>query len=392
MTAPALPTEFRGFPRRGGRPGIRNHLTILSVCGLNAPGARKLKAALPGAVLVSSMYGRGQLGADRTFHKGMLEGFGCHPNSGAAIVLAPDRGLRERFQSAVEASGRPCTGFSLQEAEEDGEALLAAATGAGRELLQELAGEPRSPCPVSGLALALECGHSDASSGIVANPLAGDLTDLLVAAGGTAVFSETLEWTGTEQSLYARCRTPATKARLERLVAERHEIARAAGQDVRLGNPGPQNHDGGITTLEEKSHGAVAKGGTGPIVGALRQGEGLPPEPGLFLMDTPTLSPESISSMVAAGAQLVLFTTGHGNPYGSAMAPTIKLTANPRTAARLPRQIDFDASAVFSGTLTRSDALPELAELGVAVCEGRQVAAEILDEGDEAISRLLPSV
>jgi altronate dehydratase large subunit len=238
----------------------------------------------------------------------------------------------------------------------------------------------------------MECGHSDASSGIVANPLAGDLADLLIAAGGAAVFSETLEWTGTEPSLYARCLTPEIAARLEALVTARHRIARDAGKNIRLGNPGPQNHDGGITTLEEKSHGAVSKGGTGPIAGALEQAEPLPETPGLYLMDTPTLSPESISSMVAGGAQLVIFTTGQGNPYGSAMAPTIKLTANPQTAARLPRQIDFDASAVFSGMRLRGELLPDLAGLVMQICEGATVSAETLEECDEAISRLLPSV
>ncbi len=392
MTGAALPTHFSGFARRHGRPGIRNHLTVLSVCGLNAPGARKVSASLPGSVLISTMFGRGQVGVDQTFHNRMLEGFGCHPNAGAVIVLAPDRALRERFQSALEAHGRPCAGFSLQETDEDGEALVRAAVDAGRELAAMLAGAQRVPCPTNALAVAMECGHSDASSGIVANPLAGDMADLLITAGGCALFSETLEWTGTEPSLYARCRTPEIAARLADLIKARHGIARDAGRNIRLGNPGPQNHDGGITTLEEKSHGAVSKGGTGSISGALEQAEALPDASGLYLMDTPTLSPESISSMVVGGAQLVIFTTGQGNPYGSAMAPTVKLTANPKTAERLPRQIDFDASAVFSGTRSRADLLPDLAGLVLRVCEGELVASERLQECDEAISRLLPSI
>ena len=387
-----LPATFPGFPRPGGPAGVRNHLTILSVCGLNAPQSRKIAAALPGAVLVSSGFGRGQIGADRAFHTAMLTAFARHPNTGAVLVIAADAAMRTVYQDAAAAHGRPAAGFSLQEEGEDSERLVAAAIEAGRALQAGLAKATRTPCPVSDLTVALECGHSDASSGIVANPLVGDAVDVLCAHGGRAILSETMEWTGTEPGLYRRCTTPETAAALHRLVAARHAIARSAGHDVALGNPGPQNHAGGLTTLEEKSLGAVAKGGTGPIVGALAQGEPPGERPGLWLMDTPTLSPESISSMVAAGAQLVFFTTGHGNPYGSALAPTVKLTANPETAARLPRQIDFDASPAFLGKTARAALVAPLLALTMAVAGGQPVCAERLDECDEVISRLGPSI
>lgn len=387
----SLPSHFPGFARAHGRPGIRNRLVVLSVCGLNAPGARKVASALSDAVLISTSFGRGQLADDKAFHDTMLVRFATHPNSGAAIVLAPDRDMRLFYQAEIEAAGRPVAGFSLQEAGEDSDVLVASAVEAGRDLQAVLDAQARSACPVSDLVIAMECGHSDASSGMVANPLMGDLSDTVIAAGGAALFSETLEWLGTEEGLYARCATPEVAERLHALVHARHRIALDAGQDVSLGNPGPQNHEGGITTLEEKSFGAISKGGTGPIAGALAQGEAVP-GPGLYLMDTPTLSPESISSMVAGGAQLVCFTTGHGNPYGSAIAPTIKVTANPETAQRLPAQIDFDASSVLAGTATRADLLPGLCTLVAEVCGGRETFAERADECDEAISRLGPSI
>jgi len=387
-----LPEHFAGFTRSDDRPGIRNNLLILSVCGLNAPGARKVKTALPEAVLISTMYGRGQVGDDKLFHDAALTHLACHPNTGGVILLAPDKAMRERYQADIEAHGRLCKGFSLQESAEDSEQLVRSAIAAGQELLTALKEQQRQSCPVSSLALAIECGHSDASSGIVANPLCGDLADVLIGAGGSVVISETLEWTGTEAGLYQRCQSPQVAQKLKQLVSARHRIAANAGQKIHIGNPGPQNHAGGITTLEEKSHGAIAKGGTTNIVGALEQGEAVPPHAGLYLMDTPTLSPESITSMVAAGAQLVIFTTGQGNPYGSAVAPTLKLTANPDTARRLPHQIDFDASAAFRGMRTRQSLVPELARLIISVCEGQVVACEALHEGDESISRLSPSI
>ncbi len=361
------------------------------MCGLNAPGARKIAAALPGSVLVSSPYGRGQIGADRDFHDRILAGFGTHPNTGAALVLAADAEMRAGLQSKIEAAGRAVAGFSLQEIKEDGERLVREAVAAGLDLQAGLDGAARTPCSMSGLALAVECGHSDASSGIAANPLLGGLADELVAAGGAVVISETMEWTGAEPGLCARCATPEISERLKMLIEARHEIARTGGCDPRIGNPGPQNHAGGITTLEEKSFGAVSKGGTSPVVAALAGGETIA-GPGLHLMDTPTLSPESISSMVAGGAQLVIFTTGCGNPYGSAIAPTLKLTANPDTAHRLPRQIDFDASPAFTGTAAGKDLLPGLAALLLRICNGRETSVERLDEGAEAISRLGPSI
>lgn len=384
-------SAFQGFPRAAGRPGIRNHLVILSMCGLNAPGARRVAGSIPDAVLISSPYGRGHVGADKAFHQHMLTALAIHPNTGGVLILAPDDGLCDAMEERVAATGRPVAGFSLQRWGEDGSAMTEAAIVRGRQLLAELKLQHRENCAMSDLAIAAECGHSDASSGLVANPLVGDVFDHHIAGGGAAVFSETLEWLGCEPGLYARCVSSDVSDNLRALVDARHAITKLAGHDIHIGNPGPQNHQGGITTLEEKSLGAISKGGTAPISGALSEGEAIP-GPGLHVMDTPTLSPESISSMVAGGAQLVCFTTGHGNPYGSALAPTIKITANPDTARRLPSQIDFDASDAFRGLRTRTSLLPELIELVGKVCDGTPTSVERNRDGDEVISRLGPSV
>lgn len=381
----SLPPTFRGYRRSAGRAGIRNRLLILCTCGLNAAQALKVSAALPDAALVLNAYGRGQVGDDLAYSRQVMRGFAAHPNIGAVLVLAPDEAMRVDFQDHAAAAGRLAEGVSLEGVGEDGPELVRRAVEAGRALTAALAGMEREDCPMSDLVLALECGHSDAYSGIVTNPLAGDLADAVVAAGGAAVFSETLEWLGTEPYLAKRCRTPEIGARLLALAADRRAIAEAAGKDLRIGNPGPQNHAGGLTTLEEKSLGAIRKGGTTDIVAALAAADPVT-EPGLNVMDTPTLSSESISAMVAAGAQLVCFTTGAGNPYGSAVAPTLKLTGNPETAARLPGQID--AVATLDGDRGRVALLAK----AVAVCEGERTAAERAGEAFEVISRLGPSV
>ena len=278
---------------------------------------------------------------------------------------------------------------SLQSVGEDRFALVDQGARAVTRLIHDVSRQQRTRQPIASLAFAIECGHSDATSGIVANPLVGDLAVWLVQAGGRAVFSETLEWTGTEDLLSRRAANDAIGEAIRSAMARRHAQARAAGQDVQANNPGPQNHAGGITTLEEKSLGAIAKGGDQPIVGLLREGERLGHEPGLYLMDTPCFSPESITSMIASGAQIALFTT---NPYVSALAPTIKVCANPDTVARLGEQIDIDAGAVLEGTAIREDLLPAACRTVVEIAEGALTWGEATGEGVESISRLAASL
>jgi len=249
----------------------------------------------------------------------------------------------------------------------------------------------REPCDLGTLCVAVECGHSDASSGIVCNPLAGRMMEHVVAAGGQAIFSETVEWTGAEHLLARRAATPEIAQEILAAVVARERQVADTGGDIRAGNPGQQNKAGGLTTIEEKALGAIAKGGNQPIRGLLRPAE-RPDGSGLFLMDTPYFSPESITAMVAAGAQIVIFTTGAGNSYCSLVAPTVKMSANPEACATLTEQIDIAAHGVLEGSTT-----PEaMADAGVArllaIASGTYTFGEIVGEGSEVVSRLGPSV
>lgn len=383
--------SFRGYPRANGLPGVRNHLAIVSLSGLEHAIARKLHARFPECVLLSTLYGRGHVGDDLRFQRQMMTALATHPNIGGAVILGPDQGLTGSVQMAVAESGRVVAGLALDQVNEDGSELLEQASHAVQLFRDDLASAERTTYPLSQLAVAIECGHSGASSGIVTNPIAGDFAVSLVQASGRALFSETLEWTGAEAVLTARAAKPEIASAILAAIGRRHKIARSAGHEIGKGNPGRQNHAGGITTLEEKSLGAVAKGGEQPILGLLPEGHPLPDEPGLYLMDTPSFSPESITSMIASGAQLVIFTTDPGNPYSSAIAPTIKITANPK-AAKLKNQIDFDASAAFLGIVSRRDLLPDLAELITEIASGKITKAEIQSLGAESVSRLGPSI
>ena len=385
-------SEFLGYARRTTAPGVRNHVVILSLSGLEHGSARALQRMFPATVLIASLYGRGHVGDDLDYQRHMMTAIATHPNVGACLVLGPDDKLVAAVTAALEAAGRPHAGLSLQALDEDRFRLIDDGARALTCLVRDVSRQRRTPQPLSRLSIAIECGHSDATSGLVANPLVGHLACRLVSAGGRAVFSETVEWTGTGDTLAARAATPEVGAAILAAMERRHAHALAHGHDVQANNPGPQNHDGGITTLEEKSLGAIAKGGNQPIVGLLREGEPFPERPGLYLMDTPAFSPESITAMIAAGAQVALFTTGQGNPYGSALAPTIKVSANPDATGRLHEQIDFDASAVVEGVARTEDLVAGLEEVLVATASGGLTWAEAAGEGAESISRLAASI
>lgn len=390
MTSARDPT-FEGYRRADGRVGVRNHVLVLSPTGLTSAAAGRVASLVRGTVCVASGYGRGQVAADAALHFDTLAGLATHPNVAAVVVMSAADSITRPFVDAIAAAGKPAVGLSLPGVHEDALALVDAGVRAATRLVREASALRRERCTLAELCVAVECGHSDATSGLVANPLAGRMMERIVASGGQAMFSETVEWTGAEHLLARRAASADVAQRIVRAVVDRERSVRESGGDIRAQNPGPQNKAGGLTTIEEKALGAIAKGGQQPIRGLLRAAE-RPQGPGLFLMDTPFFSPESITAMVAGSAQLVVFTTGPGNSYCSLIAPTLKLSANPDACARLPEQIDIDATAVLrkSATLDEmtSQALDKLAD----VASGTLTFGEIIGEGSEVVSRLGASV
>jgi altronate dehydratase large subunit len=380
---------FSGYRRRDGRVGVRNHVLVLSPTGLTSAAAQRIGALVHGTVAVTSGYGRGQVADDAELQFDTLAGLARHPNVAALLVVSASDDISRAY---VEAAGdKPALGLSLPGVHEDALALVDQGVRAAARMVREASTLRREPCAISELCLAVECGHSDASSGLVCNPLAGRIMERVVASGGRAMFSETVEWTGAEHILASRAASPEVAHRIRAAVVERESRVREAGGDIRAQNPGPQNIAGGLSTIEEKALGAIAKGGRQTIRGVLRAAQP-PPGPGLYLMDTPFFSPESMTAMVAGGAQLVVFTTGAGNSYCSLIAPTLKTSANPAACARLTEQIDLPAVDVLNGTRS----LEEMADAALAqlleVASGTLTFGEIVGEGDEVVSRLRASI
>ncbi|MET0732000.1 MAG: UxaA family hydrolase [Casimicrobiaceae bacterium] len=389
--ASATKRGFDGYRRRDGRVGVRNQVLVLSPTGLTSAAARRIASLVRGTVCVASGYGRGQIAADAQLHFDTLAGLATHPNVAAVVVVSAGADITGTYVDAIVASGKPAFGLSLPGVNEDALALVDAGVRVAARLVHEASALRRERCDLADLCIAVECGHSDATSGLVCNPLAGRMMQSVVEGGGQAMFSETVEWTGAEHLLARRAVNADVARRIVDAVGERERLAREAGGDLRAQNPGPQNKAGGITTLEEKALGAIAKGGGQPIRDVLRAAQ-RPSAPGLYLMDTPYFSPESMTAMVAGGAQIVVFTTGAGNSYTSLIAPTLKMSANPGTTSRLEAQIDFAASGALQGT----SSLDELCDAGVArlleIASGSLTYGEIVGEGDEVVSRVGPSM
>jgi len=383
--------SFLGYPRADGNVGVRNHVLVLGINGLAGAATRRIGAAVRGTVTVATPYGRGQVGPDAAMHTRQLIGLGRNPNVGAVLIVGVDRKALDHVAGEVAKGGAMVETVALDDCHEDALALTDTGLKKAAQLVRHVSNQRREAFPVSSLRVGVECGHSDATSGLAANPLVGKVADRIVDGGGTVIIGETLEWLGAEHLLAKRAASPAIARQLTDAVARREAYPASLGIDLLGNNPGEENIRGGLSTIEEKSLGAIAKGGSRTVIGVLEHAQG-PTGKGLHVMDGPGYSPESITGFVAAGAQLVFFTTGPGNSYCSAIAPTIKVSAHPETPGRLPEQIDFDGSAVLREGAPADDVAARLYVHALAVASGTRTWGEILGEGDEVFCRLGPSL
>ena len=386
-----MSATFEGYRRADGSIGVRNHVLVLSVTGLTGPTARRIGRCVPGARVITTPYGSGLLGDDARLHERALTAFGRHPNVAAVVVVGATPPLVEHIAQQIATSGRPVEALIFDECDHDALTMTGRGTRIVARMLRDASRHKRSRADFAELFVGMECGRSDPSSGLVSNPLVGAVVDALVAAGGRAVFGETVEWLGAEHLLTARAVNAHVARAIEQAVLRRERTAVAAGMDLLGNNPGPTNIAAGLSTIEEKSLGAIAKGGRAPIHGVIDIADPVP-GPGLYLMDAPAYAPESVGGLVASGAQLVLFTTGVGNSFVSGIAPTIKVSANPVATRRLAEQLDFDASDVFERRGTLDDAARRLQSLVLDVASGMLTWGEVLDEGEDVVSRLGPAL
>lgn len=364
---PQTPRPFRGYLREDGRAGIRNELWIIPTVGCvnDVCKALEIKNAhlaaqygLDGVFHFPHPYGCSQMGDDHAQTRELLAALCRHPNAGGVLVvgLGCENNKMEDFRILFGPEYQKKMRFMVCQEEADELAL-------GGSLLAELARHAssfrREPLPPSKLVVGMKCGGSDGLSGITANPTVGAFSDKLIAMGGSAILTEVPEMFGAESLLFNRCADEATFRKAVEMVEGFKEYFTAHGQVV-YENPSPGNKEGGITTLEDKSMGCVQKGGSAPVVDVLAYGRQLS-VPGLNLLYGPGNDLVSATALTASGAQLILFTTGRGTPFG-APAPTLKISTNTPLFQKKPHWLDFDAGPVAAGESldSASDRLLEL--------------------------------
>ncbi len=394
-TAPTVsrPRTFDGIRRADGRVGTRNYIGVLTTVNCSATVAQHIArhfdlVDLPDGVdgVVALTHGSGcgleAKGPGWETLRRTLVGYATHPNIGGLVVvgLGCEVLTMDQFLADLGVTNIPTVSYTIQDV-----GGTKAAVRHGVELVTGLASRiwvGRTECGLDELVLGLKCGGSDAWSGLTANPVLGYASDVIVAAGGTTILAEMPEIFGAEHLLAARATDPSVAEALLDKIAWWESYATENGATLD-GNPSAGNKAGGITTIVEKSLGAVAKAGTAPVSGVVDYGARVP-DSGLVIMDTPGYDPVSVTGMISGGATVVCFTTGRGSVFGSKPTPTLKLATNSDVARRLSGDIDLDCGSVLDGRPI-AELGEELLDLICATASGRTTVSEDLGVGNEEI-------
>lgn len=388
------PASFDGYRREDGRVATRNYIGVLTSVNCSATVARKIAEAFPDAMFDGRSDLDGVVALTHTTGCGMtpssegtanlrrtLTGFARHPNFIGVLIVG--LGCEMMQLSSLFGEGELVESDRLRRLtiQDEGGTVRSIETGRAivREMIDRLGGARREPVSAEHLVLGLQCGGSDGWSGVTANPALGRAADRLVAAGGTVILSETPEIYGAESLLYARAVSPDVRDALaERLDWWQDYVARNGAE--MNNNPSPGNIAGGLTTILEKSLGAVAKSGSSPLRAVYRYGEPVR-ERGFVFMDSPGYDPCSATGQMASGSNILAFTTGRGSVFGSKPAPCIKLASNAAMAAHLSEDMDIDCSPVLSGT-SLDDMGETIFQRLLAVASGDKSKSEALGMGD----------
>ncbi len=367
--------SFHGYVRPNGDVGVRNYVGIISTVACANDVARWIADRVPGSATFVHQQGCGNPGSDAVLVRRTLSNLGAHPNLGAVLLVSLGcEGPADDIREAIARTGKPVENIVLQKI---GGASKAVEEGGriARGMLAAISGQQREEIDDSHLIIGVKCGASDTTQGIVANPAIGAMCDMVVAAGGTCVFGETPEMLGTEHILCRRAESEQVCRRICEIVTDVEKRAGILGVDIRGANPSRGNIAAGLSTIEEKSLGAIVKGGTTTIRGVLQHGERATGK-GLYLIDSPGQEPKAVTALAATGAQIIMFATGIGAPQGFPFVPVIKVTANPRTAEHLAEHIDVLVN-VFSDAPMEEHGRRLYGEM-LAVASGHTTKAEAL--------------
>lgn len=388
--------DFMGYHRPHGGVGTRNFIGVLATVNCSASVVRFVCAqversgllnAFPnidGIVPCAHTTGCGMAASGEGIEtlRRTLRGYARHPNFGAVLIIGLGCEVNQAGRLFADDKLADNPRLSTLNIQETGgtEETVEAAVARIEAMLPLIGSDTRRPTPASKLVLALQCGGSDGYSGITANPALGVAADLLVAEGGTVILSETPEIFGAEHLLLSRARTPEVGARLlDRLRWWRDYVGRHGGSLDN--NPSPGNKAGGLTTILEKSLGATAKGGSTPLNDFISYGEPLTTS-GLVFMDSPGYDPCAVTGQVAAGANVIGFTSGRGSVFGCKPVPSLKIASSDRLYARMRDDMDINAGVIASGGASIEEVGNQIFDMILEVASGRKTRSESLNMGD----------
>ncbi len=344
---------FNGYRRPDGRFGSRNLVAIIpSVICANDVG-QAIQRQVQGTVGFFHHQGCCQLPSDLKRVTDTLISLGRSPNVAAALIvsLGCEGTDVDRLQAALEATGKPVRRIGIQALGGTSRAIQAG-IDAAQELVMAVSGQARETTDLSNVIMSIKCGASDTTSGMASNCVIGYVADKMVDLGATVVFGETTEFLGGEHILARRAvggENGPVGCKIYEIVDAMEKRAMALGEDMRGGQPTPGNIAGGLSSIEEKSLGAIVKSGHRPIQGVLEYTQFVENEKGLWIKDTPGREPEILTAMAATGAQVMLFSTGRGAPQGFPSMPVLKICGNPHTFERLSHDMDINAGRIITG-------------------------------------------
>ncbi len=385
---------FYGYPRPDGQVGIRNHVLMLSGTLYANPTCERVAYMVQNTIPIVHPLGRCQIAPDLAQTFRTLVGHGRNPNAGAVVVVDhfKEHGCTaDEIAHEVAASGKPVEVVNIRR---EGGALKALERAArlAVEMNRTITGQQRERVPLDKLIFGFNCGTSDVTSGLAHNRCVGWVCDRVIEAGGRALGAEVTEMMGGEELIKARAKTPQIAEKLLGMIARMEERILACGVELRGSQPTGDNIAGGLSTIEEKSLGAMQKWGTKPIVGVVEYADRIGDEPGLWLMDTPGHGGESITGIAAAGSQVMSFSTGGGHTINHPLMITMRLTGNRESWEKMQDTMEVDVSDMFEGT-TLDEAGQRLFDEVLELCDGKMTKAEALREFNAfAINRCGPSV
>lgn len=378
-----------GYRRENGKVGIRNHVIILPVDDISNAACEAVANQIQGTMALPHAYGRLQYGPDLDLHFRTMIGIGSNPNVAAVVVIGIEENWSKKIAEGIAETGKPVSYFSI-EGNGDLETIRQASWKA-KEYTQWASELQREPVGLKDLTISIKCGESDTTTGLGSCPTVAQAVDRFVDAGATVFFGETSELTGGEHLIGDRMATPELQEKFMSIYNNYVGEIESKGVDLLGSQPTQGNIAGGLSTIEEKALGNVAKTGTKEVIGVLEPAEEPSNGNGLYFMDTSSAAAECITLMAAGGAVLHLFPTGQGNIIGNPIEPVVKITANPMTAGTMSEHVDVDVKDLLSRQISLEEAGDQLMEIIYRTINGRLTCAEALGHKEFVMTKLYRS-